>query len=357
MDLPKVSVIVPGLNASSTLGACLSSLRGQDWPGNLYELIYVDDDSSDRSPEIAGAFVDRLVRLTGPARGPAGARNMGVESSSGEILVFIDADVVAPAHTISSLLKPLVEDSGLSAVFGSYDREPAQQTFVSLYRNLFHHYIHQISSAEASTFWAGCGAVRRISFEKVGGFDADRYQSPMIEDIELGHRMRAAGMRIRLERTIQVKHLKKWHVFDIIRADIFHRGIPWMELLLNERGRSGEIGDLNLKHAAALSIPLVWTALALILFSYRFFALLPVSLLLLGICVLINFPTYAFFFRVRGLRFALMTIPMQLLYHGCNGVSVLGGLLSHVMMRNRPSKRKASARYDGDKVGRGPHSE
>jgi glycosyltransferase involved in cell wall biosynthesis len=341
MYRPTVSVIVPGHNASSTLGACLSSLRNQDWPGDCHELVYVDDGSTDESREIAALFADRIVRLTGFPRGPATARNLGVEKSSGEFVVFIDADVVVLPHTVSALLKPLTDDCSLDAVFGSYDREPAQPEFISQYRNLFHHYIHQISHEEASTFWAGCGAVRRTSFERLGGFDAALYPTPMIEDIELGHRMRAAGMRIRLEKTIQVKHLKKWTITGIVRADIFYRGIPWMRLLLNERGHTGEIGDLNLRMAAMLSIPLVWSGLLIILLSFWYPVLLPISLLPLGLCVLVNFPTYAFFYRIRGLCFASMTAPLQLLYHLCNGVSVLGGMLCHILLHNHAPGRRA----------------
>ena len=57
---------------------------------------------------------------------------------------------------------------------------------VSQYRNLLHHFVHQHGHAEASTFWAGCGAIRRAAFDAVGGFDAARFPRPSIEDIELG---------------------------------------------------------------------------------------------------------------------------------------------------------------------------
>jgi glycosyltransferase involved in cell wall biosynthesis len=328
-DLPRVAIIVPGHNGSRTLEQCLSSLRKQDWPGNQLMLVYVDDASTDGSREIAARFADRIILSSGTPSGPAAARNLGVAHSSEEIVAFFDADVVAQPTTLSTLLKPLLDEPSLDAAFGSYDPEPAHQGVVSQYRNLFHHYTHQRSHEEASTFWAGCGVVRRSSFEQVGGFDSALYPKPMIEDIELGHRMRAAGMRIRLEKDAQVKHLKKWTVPGILKADILYRGIPWMKLLLAERGTSSEIGDLNLKLNATLSIPLVWIGLLLTLFSPWSPPLLLLSLLALSLCVLINLPTYLFFYHVRGLLFAIMTVPLQLLYHFCNGLSVLGGVLSY----------------------------
>lgn len=333
--LPSVGVIVPGHNAGRTLEACLSSLRKQDWPGDRFVLVFVDDASTDDSREIAERFVDRMIVSTGTPRGPAAARNLGVEFTPEDIIIFFDADVVAPPPTVSALLKPLLDESGLDAVFGSYDREPAHKEVVSQYRNLLHYYTHQNSNEEASTFWAGCGAVRRKSFRQVGGFDVNLYPKPMIEDIELGHRMRAAGMRIRLKKDAQVKHLKKWTVREILRADIFRRGIPWMKLLLNERGRSSEIGDLNLTLIPMLSIPLTWGAILLSLFSFRFPVLLPVSLAALVFCVLINLRTHLFFYRVRGLGFAAASIPLYLLYHCCNGISTLGGLLGYMLAGGR----------------------
>ncbi len=51
------------------------------------------------------------------------------------------------------------EEPDLAAVFGSYDDEPAAPNFLSQYKNLFHHFVHQQGSAEASTFWSGCGAI------------------------------------------------------------------------------------------------------------------------------------------------------------------------------------------------------
>ncbi len=333
--LPKVAVIIPGHNAERTLEACLSSLRNQDWPGDRLALIYVDDASTDRSREIAARFADRIIVSTGSPRGPAAARNLGVRVTSEEVIAFFDADVVAQPDTLSTLLKPLVDDPGLDAAFGSYDSEPMHQGVVSQYRNLFHHYTHQNGNEEASTFWAGCGAVRRKAFEQVKGFDAGLYPKPMIEDIELGHRMRDAGMRIRLQKDAQVKHLKKWTVAGILRADIFYRGIPWMKLLLSERGQSKEIGDLNLRLAAMFSIPLVWGAIFLSFFCYRFPVLLPLAILAISLCVFMNLPTYRYFCRIRGFLFAVKTIPLHLLYHFYNGISAVGGVLGYFLSGNR----------------------
>jgi glycosyltransferase involved in cell wall biosynthesis len=326
MGIPKVSVIVPGHNAAEMLQSSLRSLRSQDWPKDCLEIIYVDDASTDGSAVVASEWADHIVKLEKLRNGPAGARNSGARESTGQILIFMDADVLAPPETISALVKPLMEDELLDAVFGSYDSEPFDLTLVSQYRNLLHHFVHQTSRQDASTFWAGCGAIRRTSFEMVGGFDAGRYRGAMIEDIELGHRMRALGMRIRLQPSIQVKHLKRWTLYQMVRADIFSRGIPWMRLLFQDSRASREIGDLNLKVPGILSVVLAWLGAVFLLLSFWFpkclYALFPSF----GLIFVLNWPIYRFFFKMRGIRFTLMIVPLHVLYHLYNGASVIGGL-------------------------------
>src|SRR5947207_1321887 len=98
--------------------------------------------------------------------------------------------VIVPASNAAGCLGNL-----LTALIGSYDESPLSAGFVSQYRNLLHCYTHQNGRREASTFWAGCGAMRRDRFVHHAGFD-ERYRYPSIEDIELGVRLRQAGERI-----------------------------------------------------------------------------------------------------------------------------------------------------------------
>ena len=65
---------------------------------------------------------------------------------------------------------------------------------MAAFRNLLHHVVHQRSAGHVRSFWAGLGAVRRTAFDAAGGFDAERYPQPSIEDVELGGRLaRQAG--------------------------------------------------------------------------------------------------------------------------------------------------------------------
>ena len=85
-----VSVIVPAHNAQATIGATLAALGRQEFAGS-YEVIVVDDGSSDRTAEIARQAGARVIRRP-TAGGPAGARNAGREAAAGTVLAFTDAD-------------------------------------------------------------------------------------------------------------------------------------------------------------------------------------------------------------------------------------------------------------------------
>jgi glycosyltransferase involved in cell wall biosynthesis len=275
---PKISVIVPVYNGEKYLPHCIKAILGSIYES--YELIVVDDGSLDQSAAIAGEMKVKLLQLPKQS-GPAAARNFGAKKAQGDIIFFVDADVVLRAKTLSRVAGHFSTDPSVSAVFGSYDNRPAAQNFVSQYKNLLHHYVHQISNSEALTFWAGCGAIRRTVFFQVGGFDQDHYPQPSIEDIELGYRIRAAGHRILLDKQMQSTHLKSWDMKSLLRTDIFNRAIPWTRLILE---REGMLNDLNLRTSdrlsAGLTGVLVWV-ICLSLFMPLLVSAIPVLLLLL----------------------------------------------------------------------------
>ena len=121
-------------------------------------------------------------------------------------------------------------------------------------RNLLHHYVHQTGHEDASTFWCGCGAIRRAVFLETGGFNGG-FGDPSIEDIEFGYRLRRAGRRIRLAKDVQVTHLKRWTARSLLRTDIFARAVPWTRLIIRSRMLPN---DLNVKSSARASVALIF---------------------------------------------------------------------------------------------------
>lgn len=313
---------MPAHNAAAVLERCTAALEASDLPRADWELIAVDDASTDSTSDVARGRADTVVRLDGRPHGPAAARNAGAEVARADVLAFIDADVCVHHPSLRRLLETLDEDPGITAVFGAYDEDPVAPGTVSQYRNLLHHYVHVQHAGEADTFWAGCGAIRRAEFLRAGGFDAARYPRPQIEDIALGYRLRAAGARIVLRPDIQATHLKRWTLGNMVRNDLLDRGVPWMELLL-EKDAVGT-GALNVRQRervltgiVALAVPFI--AAAVVTRSGVWLAAAAGCLL---VPVLADVPLTRWFARRRGVAFALRTIPLRLLYYILNVTAV-----------------------------------
>lgn len=225
--------------------------------------------------------------------------------------MFVDADVVVEQDTVARVAQCFERDAAIAAFFGSYDDSPAEKNFLSQYKNLQHHFVHQTSNPEASTFWAGLGAVRADVFRSLGGFDCEQFAVPSIEDIELGARIRQVGHRILLERSIQAKHLKKWTVASLLRTDIFCRAVPWSRLILTSQGL---INDMNLKTNDRASAALAAMLVLLIPLSIWQPVLLLVIAGILAGFVYLNRRLLGFFMDLKGPLFAGAAVPWQMLY-------------------------------------------
>lgn len=254
------SLIIPVYNSADYLRRCLSHIReSQVVP---HEVIVVDDGSTDDSAAVAREFGVRLL-TTGARKGPAVARNQGAQAATGEIFFFLDADVCVKPETIGDVVAAFEEDPELDAMIGSYDDSPAHPDFLSRYRNLMHHFVHQRGRREASTFWSGCGIIRRAVFLQHSGFKVS-YGRPAIEDIELGYRLKSAGCKLMLDDSIQVTHLKRWTFWGLVKTDVLDRGIPWTELILRDNRMPN---DLNLHLSQRVSVALVYLILLAALFN------------------------------------------------------------------------------------------
>jgi len=289
-----LTVVIPATDRPPTLERCLAALACSDEPHEI-------------------ELVGEPWRL-----GPAGARNAGVARGGGEIVVFVDADVAVHPDALRRLRERLDADQGLAAVFGAYDDEPEAQATVSRFRNLLHHHVHAGSPGEAQTFWAGLGAIRRDAFDAVGGFDAQRFARPSIEDVELGMRLKDAGLRVALDPSARGTHLKRWTLRAMLRTDLADRGAPWVALAL-QRGGAGTALNLGWRHRAAAAAALGAVG-ALALGRPRAAAAAVLAM------ILPNMSFYALLRRQGGARLALAGVPLHLLHHLTAALSVPAGV-------------------------------
>ena len=305
---PRLSVIIPVHNGGANLHRCLEALASSTRPPD--EVVVVDDASTDASGKLARGLGARVLRIGGSPRGPAFARNRGAETTEADILVFLDADVAVHADTLSRVEQHLAEHPDIAAVFGSYDSEPPARGLASRYKNLLHHYVHQRGRREATTFWAGCAAIRREVFASLGGFD-ENYTRPSVEDIELGVRLRRAGHRVWLCSDVQATHLKQWTFASLLRSDILDRAIPWTRLI----ARDAQVpADLNLNVKGRLSAVATWIGLALLVLGLWIPWAWVGTLLAVVTVGLLNADLYRFLARQGGMVFAAGAAGLHVLY-------------------------------------------
>lgn len=306
----RLSVIMPVYNARHFIERSLPPLVAMCQRGEIAEVVVVDDGSTDDTPDLARAL-GAVVLSSGGRLGPGGARNRGALRAQGDILWFVDADVIVHDDAARHVASGFVE-ANVVAVFGSYDDRPPAQNFLSQYKNLVHHYYHHRGRSDASTFWAGCGAVRKDVFLGVGGFDTERFTRPSIEDIELGYRLRVDGQRILLIPELQGTHLKIWRFVNLIHTEVFCRAIPWSRLMLS---RTGLVDDLNVGVAerlrAALAGVFVLVTLAALPGWLPGWVVYAAALTL----IVANHSLALFFYRRKGLLFAAGGLLFHQLYY------------------------------------------
>ncbi|MFL5950539.1 MAG: glycosyltransferase family 2 protein [Gaiellaceae bacterium] len=298
----RLSAIVPATDKPVQLERVVSAIR-----------------AADDAPD------DVIIVDEAPQAGPAAARNLGAARAAGDVLVFVDSDVVPHTDAFQRIRAAFAAEPELAAIFGSYDDAPPETGAVSGFRNLLHHYIHQQSPGEASTFWAGLGAIRREVFLAAGGFDAERYPRASIEDIELGLRLARGGVRMRLDPALQGTHLKRWTLGTMIRTDLRARGVPWVALLAREQASPSGL-NLGWRHrlSAAASIGLVASLAGR---RHRQAALA------LGTLVVLNAPFYRLLLQRRGPAQAIAGVGLHALHHLTGAAAVPLGLLEHARER------------------------
>ena len=318
-EKPRLTVIIPVYNDRENLLQCLDALDTSDL--DSYELIVVDDGSTDGSEKVAQNRVDTWLTMQSN-QGQAAARNLGAQKANADWLFFLDADITVETDTLSKIIRAIEQNPEFSAPFCSHQPDTPARNFLYRYRNILHHYTHQVSNTEAATFCGGFGAIKKDVFLGCGGFDPDRR---FMEDVDLGYRLHQAGHRIRLCADIQLTHLKQYSLAGLIRSDVLQRAVPWTHVMLN---RKVFRNDLNTSSNNILSLVLVYLMLLLLILPIEAGIKWSLEGLLLIVFWWLNRRFIGYVRRHCGSLFALKSLGMLAFQHFYSGIGVIIGIIT-----------------------------
>ena len=320
-----LSVVVPVRDSGSSLGAVLAAIRASELPPDAYEVIVVDDVSTDESVTLAARHADTVVRLRGRASGPAYARNRGAELARGDAVAFVDGDVLVRPDTLPRMLAMLAERPDVDAVSASHDEKPGAANFVSQYWNLLLCFGEIRHGGAGAHFAAGCGVVRRTALFSAGMYDEWRFSTGCIESLELGHRLLKAGHGVVLSSELKVTHLRRWTLKSMC-LEVWHRSMLLARSLgyqrMNSSAPSEVVFTLSRALTPALAIVAVLTLTAAFLPRPHVAGKVGIAV---AVLLLTNLPVHRFYTRARGFGFALASAPVHLFVQAVSAVALCVG--------------------------------
>jgi cellulose synthase/poly-beta-1,6-N-acetylglucosamine synthase-like glycosyltransferase len=190
---PDFSVIVPAYQAAALIDACVTALDAQSVSRERYEILVVDDGSTDATGDVARrAGADRVLRI--PHQGPSAARNAGIAAARGEIVLFTDADCVPAPDWLAQMTAPFTDPEVMGGK-GTY-RTRQRGLIARLTQLEFEiRYERMIDLPRIDFIDTYAAAYRRALFQEQGGFDT-AFPVPSAEDVELAFRLARQGHRL-----------------------------------------------------------------------------------------------------------------------------------------------------------------
>jgi GT2 family glycosyltransferase len=327
-DPVMISLIIPVRNAEATIEKCLAAAFALD--DARYEIIVVDDASEDASAALIGKYPCTLIRLDAHS-GAARARNVGARHSNGDILFFTDADCLVAKDVLSRVRAALCGRDAEVVLGGTYTPIPYDRDFFSTFQSLFIHYSETKDSENPDYLATHAMAIRAETFRNIGGFSEDLV--PILEDVEISHRLRRAGYRLRMDPGLQVQHIFRHSLLRSL-GNAVRKATYWTRYSLRNRDLLADSG------AASRELKvngLVWLLTAtvslfvLVSGQVRFLLIVPLIEML---NVWVNLRLFTTFLKSKGVLFALAAmLYYTLLYPAAVWMGVLNALARHLAQR------------------------
>jgi len=325
---PFVSVILPVYNPGAHLERCLAALRRSDFRD--YELIVVDDASTDITPEVLGRQAGVVVVHSEPRRGPYYCRNLGAQRARGVVLVYLDADVEFASDTLGRLVRQ-VREGGAVAVFGVYSLRHPHRNLCSIYKNAWIRHSYLESPDQVQWFFTAVGAMRKRDWAAVGGFDPGSQNHTGGGEFEIGRRLTRAGVTIRVDKSVEVIHWKRFNLAQLLRND-FWRCYGYTRMALRMDGADGMTvreGGANVSRTFAVSLLVAGLAMGFLMAGLWWGWALWWAAGLMGVWMALNAGFLGYMGRSISWGMALRSVPLMFVDQLAAGCGVAAGLVRH----------------------------
>jgi glycosyltransferase involved in cell wall biosynthesis len=322
-----ISVIIPNYNGSAFIGKCLEAVFASTY-GN-FEVVVVDDASTDNSVEIINRYPCRLLRLD-TRSGAGAARNHGAGNSRGEVLFFTDADCLMRPDALTRANHAVSEHAG-AIIGGTYTPLPFDTDFFSAFQSLFIHY-SETKKKEPDYIAGHAMVIDADLFRKSGGFREEHI--PVPEDVEFSHRLRRTGCRLVMKPGILVTHIFNFTFLKSLR-NAYRKSKYWTRYSLANQDVLADSGtaSVELKVAVAcLFLNILFVGLVLFRRNPCFMGLMP---FLYAFNLYSLRGTIKFFFRQKGTAYSILAVLYYtLVYALAVGVGAFMGIVSWILARH-----------------------
>lgn len=222
--------MVPVRNAAATIADCVDSLLALVYPSDGFEVLVVDNASTDPTPELLERYADRVRVLHEPIPGRSHARNAGVRHARGDVIAFTDADCRVDRNWLTEIV-PAVRDEGVGMAGGRILTEQPCN-YVERFGEVIHDHERAIkNSTPPHVITANCAA-RKSTLEAIGGFDP---AFPRSQDADLAFRLWGAGHRMVFAGGAIVYHRNERTLRGLVHEGFLH---GFWSVPLFERHRS-----------------------------------------------------------------------------------------------------------------------
>ena len=291
---PFISVIIPNRNGAATLATCLEAVLASAY--DRFEVVVVDDCSTDGSADLIQKYPCRLIRLDRHG-GAAKARNVGAAHSRGDLLFFTDADCVVEKDTLAAAARAMAGAGHTAIVGGTYTPKPYDPGFFSLFQSVFINYSETKHQADPDYLATHALVMTREGFAAAGGFPENFL--PILEDVAFCHALKKRGYKLRLDPAILVRHIFNYSLCRSL-ANGIRKAKFWTLYSLRHRDLTADSGTASIElKSNVIALFLLLPLLAAARLAAHPWPLLPAALVL-GANLFVNRHLLRAFYRTAG---------------------------------------------------------